>query len=276
MSKPLYRTDVTDEEARRLSKPKLEELSKFVRRNSPAPAPLKPEPVEAPASHEKPTKKADTDLSADEWTYLCSIVEHPLSGMVARAKRLGLTNEKAKAVRNSLLEKNLVEVLSINLGEAVGGSVKLLELTTKGCEAVGGKSVAKRPQNVSAEHWFWQKQLHAYFAAQGKSAQIEMPRKGKRVDVGILDGTKLVAVEVVMNASNEVRNAKQDLEAGFHEVIAACKNSAVMNAVEQDFQNFLSSEERTRVSAKLLTSFEFVKDLVKLSRGVGTNKQRSS
>jgi hypothetical protein len=205
-------------------------------------------------------------LSAPEHEYLESVPEQPNLTITGRRDYLGLSTYQSNHLKRLLLEKGLVEQFSLNLGERTGGIIKLLALTAEGSRVLGRKLESARPQNMSAEHWFWQKSIAHHFKVLGYAVEVEMALNGVRADVGVVKDTKRIAIEVGITAKNEVANVQQDLKAGFDEVVVACRNLAVRRAVEDRLKDVLSKEQWTQVSLIQLCDFWFVKDLFRPAR----------
>jgi len=200
-------------------------------------------------------------LAAPEREYLESIPEAPNLTITGRRDYLGLSTYQSNHLKRQLLEKGLIEQFSLNLGERTGGIIKLLELTGAGYQLLGLPQESVRPQNVSAEHFFWARAIAQNFKALGYPVEIEMPLNGVRADVGVLKDGKKIAIEVGITAKNEVANVQRDLAAGFDEVVVACRNLMVRRAIEDRLKDVLSDEQWKHVSLLQLCDFWFVKDL---------------
>lgn len=96
----------------------------------------------------------------------------------------GLSAYKMNALKKSLIKKGHVVQFSINIGKSFGGKITLLALTGKGYKAIGKRPVLK-PDNISWEHWWWQRAICDYFNRWGAKAEIEKAKNGTRADVGL-------------------------------------------------------------------------------------------
>jgi hypothetical protein len=206
-------------------------------------------------------RSQDAILSAPEREYLESIPEAPNLTITGRRDYLGLSTYQSNHLKRLLLEKGLIEQFSLNLGRQTGGIIKLLELTAAGYRILGQKQENRRPQNCSAEHWFWQRAIATSFQSLGYPVEVEMALDGIRADVGFLKDGKRIAIEVGITTKNEVANVQRDLAAGFDEVVVACRNLMVRRAIEDRLKDLLSAEQWKQVSLLELCDFWFVKDL---------------
>jgi hypothetical protein len=181
--------------------------------------------------------------------------------VTARASRLGLSAYKMNALKKSLIKKGHVVQFSINIGKLFGGKVTLLALTGKGYKAIGKRPVLK-PDNISWEHWWWQRAICDYFNRHGAKADIEKSKNGKRADIGLIMSGSEIAVEVELSPKNAISNITADLEAGFGKVICCCKNSMVAKEVRRQVKAYSAYESiKDRVEVKVLTELQLVKEL---------------
>jgi len=215
---------------------------------------------ERPQSKKKPTPK--TQYTEEETEYLASVHAKPYLTITGRRDWLGLSTDQANRIKKVLLEKLVIEEVALNLGPKVGGSVKLLMLTEQGHTAVDKKPNWKRPKNVSAEHWWWQRRATEWYRALGHQAHIEMRLGNKRADVGVRIGDQTLALEIELSAGNAVRNIKADLGAGFDRVLIACCNNRVKKAIFDRMAKALTEEENKKTKLILLTDFSFVTEII--------------
>jgi len=253
------RKDVSDAEIATHMAPRVLELMRSVVQRIVRKAPEPKADEIAP----KRDVRGNGKLSALEVEYLESIVAEPRLSVTARRDHLALSTWQNNEVKRSLLEKGLIEEFSVNLGKVTGGIMKLQELTEEGFRALGMKPKRSRPQNVSAEHWFWQKEIAAFYQSSGTQAEIEMHVNGVFADVGLVKHGRKIAIEVGITPKNEVANVQRDLAAGFDEVIVAGRNMRVLKAIEERLWPVLAPELHDRVKLILLSDFPFVRELLK-------------
>lgn len=262
MNKENFKKDVSDEEIAFLMKPHIEKLKGFtIRYRRLKGAEQEENNKTTKKTEEKKQQNKEEGLSQEDREYSESIVEKPNLSITQRRDFLGLSTYRNDQRKKALIEKGLVEEFSLNLGFQTRGNVKLLELTEKGYQALGKKAPGKRKFPCSAEHWWWQRNIHAFYRKQGFEAEIEKEMNGIRADVAFQKGEGWIAVEVGLSPKNEPVNARQDLEAGFSQVLLALKDSKVKVAVEKRVSEFLPEEMLKRVKLILLSDFSFVREM---------------
>ncbi len=268
-----FRKDVTDEELAVVREAPIAELMRHV---VPARVPEihRAQNEERRPSEENvgPDRRCSTSgpdaspLSDDLHLYLDSVVEFPNDTTTQRAQRLALSPDKSNRMKKEAIERGLAEEISLNLGQVTGGLVKLLGLSPSG-RRVLGLAPQPRPENVSAEHWWWQRNICAYYRSLGLETRIEKTLNGKRADVGFLKSGRAIAVEVELSPKNAAVNVQQDLMSGFSDVLVACTNARARQAIEAQLDEVLSHIQRARVKVILLSEFSFVKRLFGKRRG---------
>jgi hypothetical protein len=200
----------------------------------------------------------------NEKEYMESVHANPHYSVTRHGQTLGLSSYMMDKLKKSLIEKGLIEEFSINLGKEFGGTVKFLELTNAGHKILGKKPKDKPARQCSQEHWWWQRQIHTYYANKGYRSESEMLRGSKRADVGVIHNCKTLAIEVELSAKNVVANVKEDLANGFDSVRVACRDAAVKQEAEKalhSWQGYAALEEKIEVC--LLSDFGFIKGLKK-------------
>jgi hypothetical protein len=177
--------------------------------------------------------------------------------------RLGLSAYKMNSLKGAVIKKGLVEQFPVNLGKAFGGKVMLLALTKAGFKALKKRAVV-RPDNVSAEHWWWQKAQKGYYDRRSYETVLEMRigNSKSRADLGIKTKNGWVAIEVELGPGNAVANIENDLAAGFIRVVCCCKDRLVAKEVLRRLQAHRRYEKiKDKVEVKVLTELELVKEL---------------
>lgn len=272
-TRPGFRKDVTNAEVRAHNERHLSALMGDV---VPWKPPAPPEPSRKPGrqEHERPSggdrnAPVGTDaerLSEEEWAYLDHAFQRPNRTVTQRAEELGLSASAANRIRKGLEERGLVVSFAVNLGSRTGGNVTLLDVTEAGCAELGKKRRYRRAENVSAEHWWWQRNICGFARGRGLDARTEFALNGKRADVGFMQDGQARAYEVELSPKNAIRNVKEDLRAGFARVIVACKNGNVRKAIDSRLAEALSDDERACVTLMLLSEFSFVEQLIGSNR----------
>lgn len=270
MNRENFKKDVSDAELSVLMKPHIERLKGFTIRYRRLKAPeqeeetkseTKEQSKQGKGKQEKKPQETEAMLSQEEKEYLESILEKPNLSITQRRDFLGLSTYRNDQRKKALIEKNLVEEFSLNLGFETRGVVKLLELTEEGYLALGKKAPAQKKYPCSAEHWWWQRNIHSFYRQQGFEAEIEKEMNGIRADVAFNKDAGWIGVEVGLSPKNEPVNARQDLEAGFSQVLLALKDAKVKASVEKRISEFLPEEMQKRVRLILLSEFSFVREM---------------
>lgn len=262
-----YKKDVSDAEIDALMAPVISRLEQFVKprmrieeeQKEKTHEKLKTRPQEPQINKEKYPK-----LNEKEKEYLESVHANPHYSVTRHGQALGLSSYMMDKLKKSLIEKGMIEEFSINLGKEFGGTVKFLELTDAGHKMLGKRQKDKPARQCSQEHWWWQRQIHTYYAKKNYKSEIEMLRGSKRADVGVVHNGRALAIEVELSAKNAVANVKEDLENGFDSVRVACRDTAIKHDAEkalQSWQGYTAVKEKIEVC--LLTDFSFIKELKK-------------
>jgi hypothetical protein len=212
----------------------------------------------------KPTKKSKKEartISREQREFLQDIFDKPYLCTKSRATRLGLSADKMNTRKKELIDRECVEQFSVNLGRERGGNVAMLALLPKGYGYLGLEPVLC-PENVSWEHWTWQKWICRYENDKGGKAEVEKSKNGIRADVGVCRDGEEYAIEVEMSPKQGVPNVSSDLQAGFDRVVCCCKNTKTATEVKRQLKK---SKEygavKDRVEVKVLTELELVKEL---------------
>ena len=234
------------------------------------------------AGKSKTNGKSDTrgaatpELSDDQYAYLQSIVDNPNRSVTQLKNDIGFSTDKANSVKKSLIDVGMIETFTVNLGVTAGGLIKLLEITDTGYQVLGTKPTLTRKGRVSAEHYWWQFQLHSHFHSLGYETEIEKCLDGKFADIGLLKDGRWIAYEIAQSPLNEVRNVQEDLAVGFSFVVVACKNVAVRKSVSQQLQSHLTAEQLVKTRVMLCSELSFVKELFGSNKTVSHASPQSS
>lgn len=158
-------------------------------------------------------------LTYDQDRFLKDVCSHPFIPTTQRYARLGLTTNKGKKVKDSLIHDDWVAEQHVQV-KARGKPSLMLKPTRKTREHYGLPAPKGRG---SFEHRFWCHSISEWYSARGYQTRVEAFVNNKLVDVTARKGEERVAVEVTLSISNIEDNIRKDLEAGFHTVIIACK-----------------------------------------------------
>lgn len=253
---PILTKSVTDEQARQHTEARIGELMACVvpreRR--------KPEQEKASAaSKARPKSKPDEPRPEPHPVtdalklYLRAILDHPNDTVTQRQRRLGWSSYKANKTKQNAVEQGHAVELSINLGRKTRGRILLLLLTSKGYDLLDLPAPDTPGYRMSPEHWWWQQAIAVFHAdTHGTKAEIEFQLNGKRMDVGIIRGERIDAVEVEMTPDNAIRNAKADLEAGASHVTIACRDKQVEKTVGEYLAQSVGASALSRITLTTL------------------------
>jgi len=173
-----------------------------------------------PKKHE-PLK---AELSPDESRALKVIHESPGLSVREFIVRSGLSTGKAIQLLKNLKSKGLIqeEIASI---KGRGRPRKELRITEKGMSLLDGQG--------GTEHREIQQEIHQILQAIGLNPIIEMERNGKKVDIGIEQNGKAIAIEAQISSKWIEENLLKDLGAGFDHIVIVPLNSGVQKKIEQ-------------------------------------------
>ncbi len=251
----MHKKNVTDDEIRIVMESVYAEINKFL-------VPRQKRQQKEKAKTGKEVKNEKPALTEEQTELLLSVYENPNLSTTGHATKLGYSAYKMNNMKKKLSGMNLLSQFNINLGKDFGGNITLLELTDDGHKAIGKRRKFKKPKNVSREHFWWQRAICQNYIKKGINAEIEKAKNGKRADVGIVFNENEVAIEVELSPKNAISNIIEDLKAGFHKVYSCCKSSLVKREAIRRLEQYNDYESiKDRVSVRLLTDFEFVKEI---------------
>lgn len=185
---------------------------------------------------------------------LMDVLNHPFVSKTDRLARLfGSSVSKCQRIANACVSDVYVKEFKVHVGGR-SGLVVLWQLTQKGYDLLG---LPSRPLRGIGDlvHQYLQYRVLEAVKAWGLRGEIEMLRCGKRVDVGVEDGTDLFAVEIATTSRNEASNVRKDLAAGFSLVAVLVTTSSVRKSVEALFARELSSDQLSWVRVFSIDSF---------------------
>lgn len=153
-------------------------------------------------------EEAVVELSEDEFTLLLDVVDHPISTITERYKRLGWNFKKGNNVKDCLLVEEVARFKGIKTPD---GWVKILYLTRKGREVLKDKGIdVNRVIYGGPEHEYWKHVLKKKLEKMGFTVKEEYPIKGgKRVDLYAVKGKNVYFVEVETGHSDILENVRK-------------------------------------------------------------------
>jgi hypothetical protein len=205
------------------------------------------------------------NLTNQEKSYLQSIWNNPNLNMTERGNQFGHTTDKNNKIKESLLNKTLVEEFTISFKKRTS---KFLGLTDKGYLAIGKQTPVEKTYCTSVEHYWWQLNIAGFYIKKGIQVEIEKMVGNTRADVALMNNDgEMIAMEVELSAVNCCSNVRKDLDAGYIQVIEAVKNNKLKKDIEDKLRKNFSPTELKKVKTMTLNEFPFVADIM------GTNKK---
>jgi hypothetical protein len=144
---------------------------------------------------------------------LTDVAAHPLSCMVERYRRMGVSRRKGNAWKEDCVQRGMINTVDI---PTRSGRVVLLELTEEGKRTLrrNDVEVPDRSRWGGLEHEYWKAKVAEHLTRLGWSVNIEEPVNGY-TDLIAQRGDEKVAVEIETGKSdwraNVVKNVKRGI-----------------------------------------------------------------
>ena len=188
--------DVSDEEIKQRMKPVLEKIRKH--------------PEEA-----KAVKSERVFLSDDAFRLLLNVNERPFNGIAARQKELGISATRLEKAKQELITKGFVQQLELALGGR--RPTAFLVLTQEGISFLESRGIDTRLWayigHVGFEHMLYQTLIRWYLQKLGYDAHLEVTLGNRRFDVLASNGKRKLAFEIELDASANVKQKLEGIEA---------------------------------------------------------------
>ena len=165
-------------------------------------------------------------VGEQEKQFLIDILKNPLSGVVERNGRLGISSRRGNALKESLIAKGLLKPTEI---PTKTGRTVLVQLTKSGCgilEKLGCKT-QNGIRHYGLIHEFWRDKVRRYYQKLGYQLTSEKRLNGERADLVAERGRERIAIEIETGNSNAIENVKKCLKAGFDFVISVPINRPI-------------------------------------------------
>jgi hypothetical protein len=169
---------------------------------------------------EKPFDQ-ERGISTMERLMLEDVVRQPYSSTTERYHRLGLNAYQGNKVKDSLLEKGLIEVSDLPVRT---GRLRIFELTGKGKESLAGMGVetCASHRKGGLEHEYWKNRLAERFRKLGYGVSMEYPiGEGQAIDLVARKDGERMAIEIETGKSDAVHNVQRAAQAGFSRITCA-------------------------------------------------------
>lgn len=190
-------------------------------------------------NHKNNKNQTETPLLED-------IAKHPLSSLVKRYKRLGLSARKGNELKNRTCSKGLIIPRRIITKTT---QILLLELTERGKALLrdsGYEFKESKEVREGIEHKFWKEKIAEYYRNKGYKVSIEKPVNGQ-TDIIIEEKGKKIAIEIETGKSDAIQNIIKDIRAGFDTVISVATNIMVENEIRKKLQEKNIIDKRIKI-----------------------------
>jgi len=181
---------------------------------------------------------------------LQDLVEVWFSSTSGRNERLGLNAYLGNKLRQSLLEKGLIEVKDL---ATPSGRIKYWVLTDKAKEVLRQTGINPNPSHRKGgpEHAYWQRRIALALRNLGYRVTEEYPIGGGRsIDlVAVKDGIR-IAIEVETGKSEVVYNLRKALEAGFDRVVCVVLDEKLVEKIAEKAKRLIDSDLVTVILTK--------------------------
>ncbi len=160
-------------------------------------------------------KESEITLNAVEQEFLEDIENHPLSGVVQRYKRLGLSRRKGNQIKEILQKNTVIAPVEILTRK---GKVVLLEIKKQFIKK--GTFENQAPiRNPGIVHEYWRSKVSEHYEAQGYAITREFKlESGGYVDLIAKKKHESIAIEIETGKSDIVKNAQKSLDAGYTKI----------------------------------------------------------
>lgn len=185
---------------------------------------------------DKEPESKDHNLNEKETLFLKDVLSRPLAGSVERYRNLYLSRRKGNAIREALIQKDMLKAVEISIHS---GKTVLLDLSESGRKALRmlGVEVAEKSRWGSLEHEYWKEKVAARFSHDGWSVAIEDS------DVGFTDlvaqkGNERIAVEIETGKSDWRANLEKNVRKGFTNILIIATRPEAQEKISQSLGKF--------------------------------------
>jgi DNA-binding MarR family transcriptional regulator len=164
--------------------------------------------------------KEKDELTPTEEALIKDIGQRPLSSIVERYHRIGLSAYQGNKAKDSLTKQGLVQTETVSSGN---GRIKILRLTPEGEKVAQtlGFGVEHFPKNASPEHELWKKKVAEYLKTRGYEVEEEKHiGERKLTDVVARKDGENIAVEIETGKSDALQNINKNLHKNFDKVVS--------------------------------------------------------
>ncbi len=179
-------------------------------------------PVASPEPTIEPPIDSTTEFPSHLKTLLTDVAEHPLSAMVERYRRLGVSRRKGNASKEQCIQQGLVGAVEI---PTHSGRVVLLELTEEGRRTLRrhDHEVPDRSRWGGLEHEYWKAKVAEHFQRLGWTVNVEEPVNGF-TDIIARREDRIVACEIETGRSDWRANIVKNVKKGYTPIVLITTN----------------------------------------------------
>ncbi len=170
----------------------------------------------------------DSPLDQPAFALIQDVHQHPQDGVKARYQRLGLSIGAGNRLKQQLIRQHWLEEQVVNLGQT---RKVVLRLTQQAKKSLGLEATA--PSNHgSIVHEYWKRFYSQRFREQGYEIHFEVPRRSGRVDLVAIKDNQRIAVEIETGKSDFIRNLRQNLAAGYNQIVIVATNQPAFEKIQ--------------------------------------------
>lgn len=173
-------------------------------------------PPPAEQSSEQSVSTAEPAINKATLDYLSLVARSPFLTVRERNATLNLSAWRGDRLKEAIIAAGLAEEVAINPGGR-GERFKLLDLTERGRDLLVryGVPLAAGHGRGGIAHQWWVQRIAEWLRLQGAETTVEDETKGVRVDIGLRDYGKDVAIEVETSDGHILENLRKDRAAGY-------------------------------------------------------------
>lgn len=197
------------------------------------PAPITEVP--APESdHRTDADHSSNELSDGEQALLLNVMQYPLSGVVERYRRLGVSRRKGTTWKDACVQRDLLSPVDI---PTRSGRITLLQITEGGKRVLRelGHEVPDRSRWGSLEHEYWKQKVAERLEHAGYSVRIEDPVNGF-TDLVAQKGPVQIAVEIETGKSRWAENMVKNVKKGFRRILIITTNESAHREITAEME----------------------------------------
>ena len=178
----------------------------------------------------------DITLSESEKGFLLDIINNPFAGSVERYRNLGLSRRKGNDLRQSCMDKGLINTVDI---KTRSGKVVLVELSETGKHSLKkyNSKISDTSRWGSLEHEFWKYRIAKRLEKAGWKVSIEKTVNGYTDIIAEKDKTRL-AVEIETGKSDWKANIEKNIKKGLKNILILATNFEAYKRIDKGLQKY--------------------------------------